>query len=171
MRNIFNRYEDTELQREVTYDYHNGDLIDQTATSGTFTEGEGERANSRRFEIQEIRSSSLGAEFTPGAWTIGASFTLGHTEQDTPQDNFWSFELDEEMPMTYDTSDEFWVVSAGPEFQDAANFEFNEYSRGGQLIEEDLHIGQLDFKRDFNFGDNAGYLKFGAKLIKPRKHQ
>ena len=164
-RNIFNRYEDTELQREVTYDYINGDLIDQTATSGTFTEGEGERANSRRFEIQEIRSSSLGAEFTPGAWTIGASFTLGHTEQDTPQDNFWSFELDEEMPMTYDTSDEFWVVSAGPEFQDAANFEFNEYSRGGQLIEEDLHIGQLDFKRDINFGDNAGYFKFGAKLM------
>ena len=44
-RNIFNRYEDTELQREVTYDYRNGDLMDQTATSGTFTEGEGERAN------------------------------------------------------------------------------------------------------------------------------
>jgi TonB-dependent receptor len=165
LRNIFNRYEDTELQREVTYDYRNGDLIDQTETSGTFTEGEGERANSRRFEIQEIRSSSLGAEFTPGAWTIGASFTLGHTEQDTPQDNFWSFELDEEIPMSYDTSDEFWVVSAGPEFQDAANFEFNEHSRGGQLIEEDLRIAQLDFKRDLTFGDNAGFLKFGAKHI------
>jgi TonB-dependent receptor len=165
LRNIFNRYEDTELQREVTYDYRNGDLIDQTETSGTFTEGEGERANSRRFEIQEIRSSSLGAEFTPGAWTIGASFTLGHTEQDTPQDNFWSFELDEEIPMSYDTSDEFWVVSAGPEFQDAANFEFNEHSRGGQFIEEDLRIAQLDFKRDLTFGDNAGFLKFGAKHI------
>jgi len=164
-RNIFNRYEDTELQPEVTYDYRNGDLIDQTETSGTFTEGEGERANSRRFEIQEIQSSSLGTEFTPGAWTIGASFTLGHTEQDTPQDNFWSFELDSEIPMNYDTSDHFWVVSAGPEFQDAANFEFNEYARGGQIIEEDLNIGQLDFKRDLSFGDNAGFVKFGAKFI------
>jgi TonB-dependent receptor len=165
LRNIFNRYEDTELQPEVTYDYRNGDLIDQTETSGTFTEGEGERANSRRFEIQEIRSTSLGAEFAPGAWTIGASFTLGHTEQDTPQDNFWSFELDDEIPMSYDTSDKFWVVSAGPEFQDAANFEFNEHSRGGQIIKEDLNIGQLDFKRDVSFGDNAGFLKFGAKWI------
>jgi TonB-dependent receptor len=165
LRNIFNRYEDTELQREVTYDYRNGDLIDQTETSGTFTEGEGERANSRRFEIQEIRSSSLGAEFTPGDWTIGASFTLGHTEQDTPQDNFWSFELDDVIPMSYDTSDQFWVVTAGPEFQDAANFEFNEYSRGGQIIEEDLQIAQVDFKRDLTFGDNAGFVKFGAKHI------
>jgi TonB-dependent receptor len=164
-RNIFNRYEDTEIQREVTYDYRGGDLENQTPTSGTFTEGEGERANSRRFEIQEIQSSSLGAEFTPGAWTIGASFTLGKTEQDTPQDNFWSFELDDEIPMSYDTSDHFWVVSAGPEFQDPDNFEFNEYSRGGQLIEEDLTIGQLDFKRDVSFGDNTGFVKFGAKFI------
>jgi TonB-dependent receptor len=164
-RNIFNRYEDTELQRELTYDYRNGDLINQTSTSGTFTEGEGERANSRRFEIQEILSSSLGAEFTPGAWTIAASATYGETEQDTPQDNFWSFELGDEIPMSYDTSDYFWVVSAGPEFQDAANFEFNEHSRGGQIIEEQLRIGQLDFKRDVTFGDNAGFFKFGAKLI------
>jgi len=164
-RNIFNRYEDTEIQREVTYDYRNGDLENQTATSGTFTEGEGERANSRRFEVQEIQSSSLGVDFTPGAWTIGASVTLGHTEQDTPQDNFWSFELDSEIPMSYDTSDEYWVVSAGDEFQDAGNFEFNEYARGGQFIEEDLVVGQLDFKRDVSFGDNAGYIKFGAKQI------
>jgi TonB-dependent receptor len=164
-RNIFNRYEDTEIQREVTYDYRGGDLENQTPTSGTFTEGEGERANSRRFEIQEIQSSSLGAEFTPGAWTIGASFTFGKTEQDTPQDNFWSFELNDEIPMLYDTSDHFWVVSAGPEFQDTDSFEFNEYSRGGQLIEEDLRIGQLDFKRDVSFGDNSGFVKFGAKFI------
>jgi TonB-dependent receptor len=164
-RNIFNRYEDTEIQREVTYDYRNGDLTDQTETSGTFSEGEGERANSRRFEVQEIQSSSLGVDFTPGAWTIGASVTLGHTEQDTPQDNFWSFELDSEIPMSYDTSDEYWVVSAGDEFQDAGNFEFNEYARGGQIIEEDLVVGQLDFKRDVSFGDNTGYIKFGAKQI------
>jgi TonB-dependent receptor len=165
LRNIFNRYEDTEIQREVTYDYRGGDLEDQTATSGTFTEGEGERANSRRYEIQEIRSSSLGVEFTPGDWTIGGSFTLGKTEQDTPLDNFWSFELADEMPMSYDTSNKFFVVTAGPEFQDADNFEFNEHARGGQLIEEDLNIVQLDFKRALNFGDNSGFLKFGAKRI------
>jgi TonB-dependent receptor len=164
-RNIFNRYEDTELQPELTYDYRGGDLINQTATSGTFTEGEGERANSRRFEIQKITSSSLGGEFRPGAWTIGLSATLGKTEQDTPQDNAWSFELADEIPMSYDTSDRFWVVSAGPEFQDPANFEFNEHSRGGQIIEEDLHIGQADFQRDITFGDNKGFFKFGAKLI------
>jgi hypothetical protein len=38
-RNLYNDYEDIELQSEYTADYRNGDLEDQTPTSGTFTEG------------------------------------------------------------------------------------------------------------------------------------
>jgi hypothetical protein len=67
--------------------------------------------------------------------------------------------------MTYDISDKFWRVDAGPEFEDPANFEFSEADRGHQLIEEDLRIGQVDFKRSFVWNDRDGYLKFGAKHI------
>ncbi|HEU4747217.1 MAG TPA: TonB-dependent receptor [Gemmatimonadaceae bacterium] len=162
-RNLYNRYEDTEFQPEVIYDYRNGDLEDQTPTSGTFTEGEGARVNTKRFEIQSILSSTLGAEFTLGEWNVALSGTYGETEQDTPYDIEHAFELDSEIPMSYDTSDYFWVVNAGPEFQDAGNFEFGGMARGAQLIEEDLRIGQLDFKRNFQWSANSGYLKFGAK--------
>ena len=62
-RNFYNRYEDTEQQPEVRYDYRNGDLENQTATSGTFTEGEGERVNTKRFEIQSILSSTIGGGY------------------------------------------------------------------------------------------------------------
>src|SRR5690606_27123683 len=164
-RNLYNRYEDTELQPEIVYDYRNGDLDNQTATSGTFTEGEGERINSERLEIQSILSSTLGAEFTVGDWTLSVSGTYGKTKQDTPYDNEYSFELDHEIPMSYDTSNFFWLVDAGPEFQDANNFEFNEAARGAQLVEEDLRIGQVDFKRTFDWNYNSGYVKFGAKYI------
>lgn len=164
-RNIFNRYEDTELQREITYDYRGGDLENQTATSGVFTEGEGERANSERYEIQEILSSSLGGEFEFDEWTLSVSATYGETEQDTPYDNFYAFELDDEIPMAYDTSNYYWNVSAGSEFQDPDNFEFSEASRGGQLIQEEIRVFQTDLRRDLFFGDHRGYVKFGAKLI------
>jgi TonB-dependent receptor len=164
-RNLYNRYEDTELQPEVTLDYRGGDLENQTPTSGTFTEGEGERINTERFEIQSILSSTLGGDITIGEWNLAGSFTYGETKQDTPYDNAYIFELDDEIPMTYDTSDYFWRVAAGPEFQDPDNFEFSEADRGHQLIEEDLRIGQLDFKRDFTWNDRDGYLKFGAKHI------
>jgi TonB-dependent receptor len=149
----------------VVYDYRNGDLENQTPTSGTFTEGEGERVNTKRYEIQSILSSSLGGEFEIGEWTLSVSGTYGKTKQDTPYDNEYNFELDDEIPMSYDTSDYFWVVDAGPEFQDPGNFEFNQAVRGGQLIEEDLRIGQADFKRDFDWNEKSGYLKFGGKYV------
>ena len=164
-RNLYNRYEDTELQPEITLDYRNGDLEDQTATSGTFTEGEGQRINTERFEIQSILSSTLGADLTIGEWNLAGSFTYGETKQDTPYDNAYIFETADELPMTYDISNRFWQVDAGPDFENADNFEFSEAARGGQLIEEDLRIGQLDFKRSFVWNDREGYLKFGAKHI------
>jgi TonB-dependent receptor len=164
-RNLYNRYEDTELQPEVTLDYRNGDLEDQTPTSGTFTEGEGERINTKRFEIQSILSSTLGADLTIGDWNLAGSFTYGETKQDTPFDIAYSFETADELPMTYDVSDRFWRVDAGPDFENPDNFEFSEAARGGQLIEEDLRIGQVDLKRAFNWNDREGFVKFGAKHI------
>jgi len=164
-RNIVNRYEDTELQPEITYDFRNGDLENQTATSGLFTEGEGERANSRRFEVQELLSSTLGGEFELRRWKLNLALTYGESEQDTPYDNFYAFETADVMPMTYDTSDRFWQVGAPEDFYDAANFEFSEAARGGQLIEEELNIAQLDLQRNVEWGaGNSGYIKFGGKF-------
>jgi TonB-dependent receptor len=164
-RNLYNRYEDTEVQPEVVFDYRGGDLENQTATSGTFTEGEGSRLNTQRWEIQSILSSTLGADITLGAWNVAFSGTYGKTEQDTPYDNSYVFELDDELPMSYDTSDFFWTVSAPAGFQDADAFEFSEASRGHQLIKEDLRVGQVDLRRDFVLREHSGYIKFGAKLI------
>ena len=168
LRNLYNRFEDIELQPETIYDYRNGDLVDQTPTSGTFTEGEGSRELQSRREIQSIQSSSLGGEFGFGAWTLDAAVTLGQSEQDTPWDYGWVFELDDEMPMTYDTSRYFFDVVAGPEFQDPEGFEFDEHFRGKQMVEEDLTIAQVDLQRDFT-GGRTGFFKFGAKLVDREK--
>jgi TonB-dependent receptor len=169
-RNLYNRFEDIELQPETIYDYRNGDLVDQTATSGTFTEGEGSRELQSRREIQSIQSSTLGGDIELGDhWTLGASYTLGKSEQDTPWDFGWAFELDDALPMSYDTSNTFFDVTAGPEFQDAARFEFDEHFRARQMVEEDLDIVQVDLKRDLAFGDRNAFVKFGAKLLDREK--
>lgn len=165
LRNLFNDFEDTELQSELTYDYRNGDLLDQTPTSGTFTEGEGERVVSQRLEKQSIRTSSLGGEFLLGDWLLEASGTLGKAKQDTPYDREWVFELGEELPMTYDTSETFFTVDAGPIFDDPDQYEFDEYGRGGQIIIEDVTAFQIDLEKDLNIGDTATTLKFGAKQV------
>ncbi len=168
--NLYNAFEDTETQAETVWDYRNGDLINQTATTGTFTEGEGERLISERVEKQIIQTSTLGAEYVLDNWIVDASFTYGEANQKTPTDREWSFELAEVLPMSYDTSDLFFDVNAGPEFHDPSLYEFNEYIRGGQMIDGENTAFEINLQRDLDFGDHAGYIKFGAKRMTRDKH-
>ena len=169
LRNLFNRFEDTEVQAETVWAYREGDLENQTATSGTFTEGEGERLISTRIEKQSIRTSTLGGEFVLGEWLLDAAVTIGEGEQDTPLDREWSFEAGDTFPMTYDTSELFFTVDAGPGFHDPTIYEFNEYLRGGQLVVEDVNVLQLDLEREIEIGDNPIAVKFGAKRTEREK--
>jgi TonB-dependent receptor len=164
LRNLFNRFEDLEDRIETLYDYREGDLLNQTPTSGLFTEGEGERAFKRRLEKQSISQSTLGGEWFFGETTLQLSATLGSTEQDTPFDNEWSFEVSDSLPMTYDTSDRFPRVNAPGDFVDPGFWEFNQVDLNSQLVEEDLQIWQADLRRDMDFGNHAGYVKGGAKF-------
>ncbi len=162
-RNLFNRFSDTEARIETLYDYREGDLLDQTATSGTFTEGEGERNYKIRLEEQSISQSTLGAEWVKGDNTFWLSATLGKTEQDTKYDNEWIFEPEDALPMSYDTSDYFPRVTAPAEFMDPGFWEFSQVDRNSQLVEEDLNIFQFDWRHDLEFGENPGYIKTGVK--------
>jgi TonB-dependent receptor len=170
-RNLLNFYEDTESQAETIWAYREGDLENQTATSGTFTEGEGEKLISDRLEKQSITTSSLGGEFLFNQWTLDASVTFGKAEQDTPRDREWSFELADPLAMDYDTSNFFWMVTAQDEaaFETPGNYEFNEYLRGGQIIVEDLLALQLDLERDISVAGHQGFVKFGLKQIDREK--
>ncbi len=163
-RNIWNEFQDTEQRLETLYDYRNGDLVDQTPTSGTFTEGEGERASKDRREKQSILNSTLGGELFLGAWTVEGSYTFGKAEQDTPYDDEYVFVLADPLPMTYDTSSFFFDVDGGAAFDDPANSEFDEVEFASQIVEEDLNVIRLDLTRDLQFAGNPGYIKFGAKF-------
>jgi len=163
-RNIWNEFQDTEQRLETLYDYRNGDLVNQTPTSGTFTEGEGERASKDRREKQSILNSTLGGELFLGAWTVEGSYTFGKAEQDTPYDEEYVFVLADPLPMTYDTSSFFFDVDGGAAFDEPANSEFDEVEFASQIVEEDLNVIRLDLTRDLQFAGNPGTIKFGAKF-------
>ena len=119
-RNLYNEFEDTELQPETIYAYREGDLIDFTPTSGTFTEGEGSREIQSRLEKQSIQTSTLGGDYEFGAWTLGGPLPtarLNRTRHGTLGGRSSSMN---EIPMTLRHVDFFFDVTAGPEFQDAS---------------------------------------------------
>lgn len=162
-RSLWNEFQDTEQRQQAILDYRNGDLLDQTPTSGTFTEAEGERLVKYRREQQSILNSTLGGEYRLGRTTLSGSLSYGEAEQDTPFDNEWSFESSDGFPARYDTSDFFWRVDGGEPFADAGAYEFNEVVRGGQLVEEQLLVAQADLRRELDFGASPGFLKAGLK--------
>src|SRR5690606_35015951 len=84
---------------------------------------------------------------------------------ETPYDAEWVFEWSAPGPMTYDTSDLFFTVDAGPTFHDPDLYEFNEYATGGQNILEEVTAFQLDLERDLMVGERATTIKFGAKRV------
>jgi TonB-dependent receptor len=161
---LWNEFQDTEERQAAEMDYRNGDLLDQTPTSGTFTEAEGARFVKYRREKQSIFNTTLGTELGFGAYTLTASAGYGEAEQDTPFDNEWEFESSDEFPATYDTSRFFWSVDGGAPFLDAAGYEFNEVFRGRQIVEEELTVLQANSRREMSFGEAPGYLKVGAKF-------
>jgi len=163
-RNLYNEFQDTEERQQAIIDYRNGDLLDQSATSGTFTEAEAERLVKYRREDQSIFNSTIGGEYRFGQSTLSGSVGYGQAEQDTPFDNEWSFESSDPFPAAYDTSRFFWRVDGGEPFLDATGYEFNEVVRGRQLVEEDLVSAQLDFNHEMDFGAYPGFWKVGAKF-------
>ncbi len=163
-RNLWNQFQDTEERQAAVLDYRNGDLLDQTATSGTFTEAEGSRRVKYRREKQSILNTSLGGEYYFGKYVVSGSVGYGEAEQDTPFDNEWQFASADVFPATYDTSSFFWNVDGGAPFRDATAYEFNELLRANQLVKEELTAVQFDLRRDVDFGDNPGYWKLGAKF-------
>jgi TonB-dependent receptor len=162
--NLWNEFQDTEERQAAEMDYRNGDLLDQTPTSGTFTEAEGARFVKYRREKQSIFNTTLGTELGFGAYTLTASAGYGEAEQDTPFDTEWEFESSDEFPATYDTSQFFWAVDGGAPFLDPAGYEFNEVFRGRQVVEEELTVLRADLRREMSFGEAPGYLKGGAKF-------
>lgn len=163
-RTLWNEFQDTEERQAAVIDYRNGDLLDQTPTSGRFTEAEAERLVKYRREKQSILNTTLGGEFAVAAWTLSADLTYGDAEQDTPFDNEWSFESSDEFEATYDTSDFFWRVDGGDAFLDDGAYEFNEVARDRQVVEEQLRTAQVDARRELDWGNAPGYVKFGAKF-------
>jgi hypothetical protein len=112
-RNLYNRFKDTELQPESVFDYRNGDLENQTATSGTFTEGEAARTVQERLEIQSIQSSSLGGEWRT-AHGRSAVADLRRVGAGHAGRRRMELRLDDENPDDLRHVDKFFNVEAGP---------------------------------------------------------
>ncbi|WP_438481120.1 TonB-dependent receptor [Oleiharenicola lentus] len=167
-----NEFTDTEGRQSVLYEYRLGTLTNQTATSGTNSQGRASRQFRDYHQTGTIDAASLEGKHKIGgdsllSWQAGAS----RGERETPTRVDWEYRSAAgAFPNTYDLSGEELVITpTGSAYYDPANYPFRRVRFRSDIEQEDVYSGQLDFKRDLQLAGRNGYWKVGAKFVSREK--
>jgi len=167
LKTLFTRSEETALNSEFELTFE-GDLTDQTATSGRWSGGSQELDLSRDNETENLTSFILGTKNRFGQLTadIYGSYSRGDTEDFGPDGTWENPEATEDqIPLVYDLSDFFFDVDTpNPDFaSDPSNMILRSVNLNFRDVLEENYEISGDFRYDVLFGDFPGYIKAGAR--------
>ena len=150
---------------ELTFE---GDLINQTPTTGTWTGGSMELDLSRTDETENLYNFILGSENRFGALTteVYGSYSLGDTEFYDPDGTFENpGDTEDMLSLNYDVSQFFFDVTT-PNTAFASD-PSQMLLRGVNLNRGDITENNIELSTDFTydviFGNTPGYFKAGAR--------
>lgn len=163
-----NEFSDTEGRQNSDFEFARGNLTNQTANSGTFSQGRATREFRDYHQTWTIQALSLEGSHTLPAnynfkWQVGAS----RGERDVPIRHDWEFRSSgSAFPNSYQVNPRgVTVVSPAANFFDPASYPFRRIRLRHDLEREDVFSAQADLRRDVRFGDRNGYWKVGAKYV------
>lgn len=175
VRSLYNDFSDQEYRSRVENKFEDGDfaemrgdvaVIDATADD----EYEVDRDIKDRLESQEIYSIQTGLEVIEGPWTKDFSVSYAHSEEEEPnrldtafRAKFDAGEFGINVADTMNPLLAFPDASAQAEYFDTDNYELDAIElTNGLSVDEEVAL-EANFKRDMMWGENPGFLKFGAK--------
>ncbi len=162
-----NQFTDEEGRQKSGYEFRLGTLTNQTATSGTNSQGRSTREFRSYHQTGSIDALSLSGTHKLAAnyhlsWQLGGS----RGERDVPKRDDWEYRSSSgAFPNTYDLSGESAVITPSANFYDPAAYPFRRVRFRSDLEREDVLSAQVDLKRDAEFGARPGYWKVGAKYV------
>jgi TonB-dependent receptor len=171
-RSSYNNYQDVET-RDLSKSAFEGTFSDVTGNSFTNDEIETEIELKEREENMRIFVASIGGEQSFDAWSINYTLAFSQAEEETPYDDEVVFYLadpndTDEMGTSTGTvsgtsgyNPKLGSATAGVDYSDPNNYEFDKYTSGEQLVTETDLSGKLDLKREFN-DERLKYIKFGG---------
>ncbi|ANO52591.1 TonB-dependent receptor [Woeseia oceani] len=172
MRTIFNEFTDEEARDQMDLDAARGT---QTAVSSTVvqnSEGRATREYRQNNQTQQLTNISLGGELSRDNKLWEMSYTFSHAEEITPLRVDWEYRSGADaFPNTIDVANTYFDLDAGAAINDPANYDFRRVRNRSDSIEEDIHSLKGDLRIDTEFGQHAGYLKFGVKYAARDKYR
>lgn len=173
LRGTYNYFSDQEFRSRTEVKLEDGELQSITDTTAIVTDiEETDRDLKNRFEEQEIFVLSTGGEAVRNEWTFGYGAALSHAEENEPNRLDVDFRSEALYDASYDFSNPYQPILSvdnSASVFDGSNFEFDEAVVENNISEEDETSLHFDARRDLLFGDNAGFVKFGAKYRSKEK--
>lgn len=167
LRGSYNYFSDQEFRSRTEIKLEDGTIQSITDTTAVVTDiEETDRDLKDRFEEQEILLFSAGGETIYENWKFGYGASIAHAEENEPNRLDTDFRSEEVYDLSYDFANPYFpnlTVANTASVFDASNFAFEEAVIENNISEEDETTFYFDARRDILFGDNPGFVKFGAK--------
>ncbi len=173
LRGAYNYFSDQEFRSRTEIKLEDGTIQSLTDTTAVVTDiEEADRDLKNRFEEQEILLFSAGGKSVVDNWTFEYGASIAHAEENEPNRLDVDFRSEELFDASYNFSSPFnpqLTVADTASVFDASNFLFDEAVVENNIAEEDETALHFDARRDILFGDNPGFVKFGAKYRSKEK--
>lgn len=168
-----NLFEDLEGRQQSSFDFTRGTLTNQTATGGSFSQGQATRQFRDYKQEHLINALQLEGEHAVRRSTLDWKLGASRGQRRTPNRVDWEFRsAANAFPNTYDVSDPTLpVITPTDNFYSTAAYPFRRVRFRNDLEREDVLTAELNLKRDVMLGRRPTYWKAGAKVVSRDKTQ
>ena len=173
LRYNYNEFTDEEGRQKTGYNFALGTLTNQTATSGTYSQGRSTKEFRDYKQNHMIDALALGGrndltnEFQL-EWQIGTS----KAERETPRRVDWEFRSAAgAFPNSYVLGGTIPIITPNAAFYNAASFPFRRARFRRDMEDEEVVSGQIDLRRPTRIGSMTGFWKAGLKFVSSEKNQ
>lgn len=183
LRTLYNEFSDQEYRSRVENKLEDGEFVEMRGNIAVIQGVEEDEANGieeveyevdrdikDRLETQEIYSIQAGGEVVNGLWTNDFSVSFAHSEEAEPNrlDTTFRGKFDS-GEFGIDVSDisnpvlAFPDAAAEADYFDTESYELDAIELTNGTSEDEELAFEANFKRDVVWGENPGFVKFGAK--------
>ena len=173
VRYNYNEFTDEEGRQKTGFNFALGTLTNQTATSGTYSQGRATKEYRDYKQNHLIDALALGgrSDFADGyqlEWQIGNS----NAERETPRRVDWEFRsAANAFPNSYVLGGTIPNITPNAAYFNAASFPFRRARFRTDMEDEEVFSLQADVRRDAQLGAMSGFWKVGGKLVSSEKNQ
>ncbi len=173
LRYNYNEFTDEEGRQKTGFNFALGTLTNQTATSGTYSQGRATKEFRDYKQNHLIDALAFGgrsdlADGTQIEWQLGTS----KAERETPRRVDWEFRSAAgAFPNSYVLGGTIPIITPNAAYYNPSSFPFRRARFRTDLEDEEVFSLQLDVRRDARLGALNGFWKVGGKLVTSEKNQ